>query len=482
MEIPTNFKFTEANFRLLQQLIVELSDRLSALEKENVSLRLENAELKSKLNKDSHNSSKPPSSDGLKKKVINLRKSSGRKPGGQQGHQGSTLQFDGRVDRTLYYLPEYRCSCGQEYEVTNSRAHYVVDLPVIKPEITVHHTHSYRCTHCGAVYQDPSFQGAKIQYGSGLKGLAIYLKNYQLLPYNRISEFFRDCFSCSISPGSLSNFEKQAKSHLSGFEEFVKDKLQSSEVIHSDETGLRVAGSTHWMHVASNEKFTAYHLDHKRGKEAIDRAGILHSYQGTVVHDRFASYFGYPCQHGLCNAHILRELIHIQENYQVGWAQQLIDLLIKTKQRVDRQTTVSKSYRTRTKNRFKKIVRQELALLDKVAQKEKHVRNPPVRGKPKRSEAHNLLLALNKYHKEVLAFLTNPAVPFDNNQAERDLRMIKTKQKVSGCFRSMQAGEAFATIRGFISTLKKQQINLIDGFKIAFQNSEYLIQQLNMAE
>ena len=156
--------------------------------------------------------------------------------------------------------------------------------------------------------------------------------------------------------------------------------------------------------------------------------------------------------------------------------------MIKTKQRVDRQTTVSKSYRTRTKNRFKKIVRQELALLDKVAQKQKHVRNPPVRGKPKRSEAHNLLLALNKYHKEVLAFLTNPDVPFDNNQAERDLRMIKTKQKVSGCFRSMQAGEAFATIRGFISTLKKQQINLIDGFKIAFQNPEYLLQQLNMAE
>lgn len=474
--------FTEANFKVLQQVVVELSDKLSYLESENASLRSENAELKSRLNKDSHNSSKPPSSDVLNKKAVNLRKPSGRKPGGQQGHKGTTLQFDGKVDRTMYYLPEYQCSCGVEYEVISSSTHYVVDLPKIKPEVTLHHTHSYRCKACGQLHKDPPFQGSKVQYGPGFKSLAMYLKNYQLLPYHRISEFFEDFFSSSISPGSLSNFEKQAQSRLSGFEEFVKDKLRSAEVIHSDETGLRVKARNHWMHVASNDKFTSYHLDSKRGKEAIDRADILPEYKGRVVHDRFASYFGYDCDHGLCNAHILRELIYIKEKDQVAWAQRLIDLLLKAKQVVDCQPTISTAFITRTKNKFKKIVRQELTLLDKQTRAAQRNRDHPVRGKPKRSEAHNLLLALNKYHQQVLAFLTNPAVPFDNNLAERDLRMVKTKVKVSGSFRSIQGGEAFASIRSYISTLKKQKINVLDGFDRLFMTPDWITLQFQEAE
>lgn len=482
MEILTNLAFTESNFKALQQMVLELSEQLASLKEENAILRSEITELKSRLSKDSHNSSKPPSSDGLMKKSINLRKSSGKNPGGQQGHKGRTLQFSGTADKTMYYLPDYPCCCGLEYEVTDSQVHYVVDLPEIKPEVTAHHTHSYRCPVCGVVHEDPRFQGSKTQYGSGVKSLALYLKDYQLLPYHRISEFFQDYFSCPISPGSLYNFEKQAQSHLSDFEDFVKANLQISEVIHSDETGLRVAGKTHWMHVASNNQFTAYHLDSKRGKEAIDRAGILADYQGTVVHDRFASYFGYDYGHGLCNAHILRELIYIKEKDQVAWAQQLIDLLLNAKKKADQGTTIHKAYITRTKNKFKKIVREEVALLNNQVKNEKRARGKPSGFRPKRSEAHNLLLALNKYHQQVLAFLTNPVIPFDNNQAERDLRMIKIKQKISGCFRSHQAGQAFASIRSYISTLRKRQINLREGINTLFKVPEGILYQFQPAE
>ncbi|MEM6813320.1 MAG: transposase [Bacteroidota bacterium] len=201
----------------------------------------------------------------------------------------------------------------------------MMDLPEITPELTAHHTHSYRCPGCGARTNGPSFQGSQLQYGPRVKSLAMYLKNYQLLPYHRIREFFRDYFHCAISVGSLFNFEKQAQKDLSGFQAWVNANLQAGEVLHSDETGLRVAGKLYRMHVVSNERFTAYHLDRSRGKAAIARAGILPDYQGTLVHDRFAAYFRYACDHGLCNAHILRELIYIKEKDQVSWAQQMIE-------------------------------------------------------------------------------------------------------------------------------------------------------------
>lgn len=477
MEEFSNLPFTEANFRTLQKMVRLLSDQVSSLKEENKLLVSEIADLKSRLNKDSHNSSKPPSSDGLKKRAINLRKSSGKKPGGQPGHQGSTLHYQGPVDRTVHYLPEALCACGLDYDVTGSHTHYEIDLPEITPIITAHHTHSYRCRGCGMTYKAPSFQGSNVRYGVGVKALAMYLKNYQLLPYHRISEFLKDYCHCAISVGSLSNFEKHAKENLSSFQTWIKSSLQASEVLHSDETGLRVEGKLHWMHVASNDRFTAYHLDSKRGKEAIERADILPEYQGTVVHDRFVSYFGYEYDHGLCNAHILRELIYIKEKDQADWAQQLIDLLLKAKKRVDKEKPVTKGYITLIKNKFKKIVRQELALLN-----EQTDRTRPIRGKPKRSEAHNLLLALNKYHQEVLTFLTNPVVPFDNNQAERDLRMVKTKQKVSGCFRSIEGGKAFACIRSYISTLKKQQISLFKGMNVLFSDPNNITEQFQVAE
>ena len=477
MEVTPNLAFTESNFKALLKVVIRLQDELSELKSENKSLQAELLDLKCQQKKDSHNSSKPPSSDGLQKKPVNLRGVSGKKPGGQQGHKGYTLEFNGEADKILYYLPELPCACGMGSEVIGSQIYHEIDLPEIKPVVTRHHVLTYRCNCCGATYQDPGFQGHKVQYGPGIKGLAIYLKDYQLIPYKRLSELFKDCFSCSVTEGSLANFMNQAQDNLSDFKDFVKMNLQASAVLHGDETGMRVAGQTHWMHVASNNEFTAYHLDAQRGKDAIDRAGILPCYQGTVVHDRFASYFRYPVSHGLCNAHILRELIYLKEQGVNPWPQQLIDILLKAKSKTASGQPVNQSYITRIKNQYNAVVRQELKVCEK-AMKDR----PKTRGKPKRSEAHNLLLALNRYHQEVLAFLTDPAIPFDNNLAERDLRMVKTKQKVSGSFRSTAGGKAFASIRSYISTLKKQKKNVLSGFHCLFSSPQFILDQFTIAE
>ena len=478
MEVTPNLAFTESNFKALLKVVIRLQDELSELKSENKRLQSELSELKRQQKKDSHNSSKPPSSDGLqKKRSVNLREVSGKRPGGQQGHAGRTLEFSDSADKILYYLPESPCACGWETEVIDSKVYHEIDLPSIKPVVTEHRVLTYRCTCCGTTYQDANFQGHKVQYGPGIKGLAIYLKDYQLIPYKRLSELFKDCFSCLITPGSLANFTNRAQETLLDFKDFVKANLQSGAVIHGDETGMRVSGQTHWMHVASNKGFTAYHLDAQRGKDAIDRAGILPDYKGTVVHDRFASYFRYPVSHGLCNAHILRELIYLKEQVTSPWPQQLIDLLLKAKLKTDSGESVNKAYITRIKNQYKAIVRQELRVCGKAMKN-----GSQTRGKPKRSESHNLLLALNKYHQEVLAFLTDPAVPFDNNLAERDLRMVKTKQKVSGSFRSPAGGQAFASIRSYISTLKKQKINVLDGFYCLFRSPQFFLDQFSIAE
>ena len=289
--------------------------------------------------------------------------------------------------------------------------------------------------------------------------MALYLKDYHFVPYQRLATLYKDCFELNISEGTLVNFTRKANEKLDSFEQLVKNKLQESQVIHADETGMRAEGKNQLVHVASNEHLTHYHFDRKRGKEAIDRAGILPKYAGTLIHDRFSPYFNYPSAHGLCHAHILRELIFLEEQ-GYRWAKQIKKLLLNAKDK----DSASKSYITRTKNKYKKIIRDEIA-------RQPTINSNSCRGKPKRSKSHNLLIALNKYNREVLAFLSNPEVPFDNNLAERDIRMVKTKQKISGCFRSLQGGQFFARIRSYASTLNKQKKSVLQGMKDIFSEN-----------
>jgi len=452
LEDKINKAFTKANFDDLIKLVYELQEEIILLKNENTSL-------KAQLKTDSHNSSKPPSSDGLVRKNINLRKSSTKPIGGQIGHKGNTLKFEGKVDRVVHHIPFEGCNCDfPEIETTQIITHEI-DLPTIKPQVTEHKQYNHHCKRCGSRFSGKHFKGHKVQYGSNIKSLSIYFKDYHFIPYQRLAQLFNDCFSVALSPGSLSNFTSKANETLGSFEELVKEKLQESSVIHADETGMRSEGKTHWVHVASNEHLTHYHFDPKRGREAIERAGILPNYTGTVIHDRFSPYFNYSYSHGLCNAHILRELIFLEEQ-GYGWAKEIKNLLLKAKDK----TSTTKKYITRTKKKYKKIIRAEL-------KRQPTVKSHGCRGKPKRTKSHNLLIALNKYNREILAFLSCDEIPFDNNLAERDIRMVKTKQKVSGCFRSQQGGHSFARIRSFASTLNKQSRNVFQGFNQLFSEN-----------
>lgn len=387
---------------------------------------------------------------------MNLRVRSGKPVGGQAGHRGSTLKFEGNPDKVVYHIPFTTCGCGNEYLETEERVKHEIDLPIIKKQVTAHKQIHYHCTKCGATFSGKGFRGHNVQYGPNIKGMALYLKDYHFIPYRRLSTLYKDCFSLAISEGSFVNFTGKAYQTLGRFENVLKESLQKSPVVHSDETGGRAEGKTHWVHVASNKRLTHYHFDPNRGKAAIEKAGILPNYTGTLIHDRFSPYFKYSCSHGLCNAHILRELVFLEEQGH-QWAKAVKTLLLNAKNR----SPLTKNYITRTKKEYKKTIRGQLA-------KQPTNSSNGCRGKPRCSKSHNLLVALNKYNREILAFLANPEIPFDNNLAERDIRMVKTKQKVSGCFRTQKGGMFFARIRSYVSTLNKQNRNVLKGMKHVF--------------
>lgn len=463
--------FSEANFRKLLALVKSQSEEIAYL-KSRVK------ELEGRLNQDSHNSSKPPSSDGFKKRIANLRKQSGKKPGGQPGHKGDTLQMNAHPDEVIEHLPDSEdcCRCGtKHWEALPVEVGQVIDIPVIKAKVTEHRKISYQCCKCGEVFSGAFPAGValnRIQYGPVAQSLAVYFSEYHFIAYDRLSEMFLDCFGLTVSAGSLVNFIKKTGQSLSSFEQDVRQALLASPVVHGDETGIRCEGLTQWIHTLSNERLTYYQLHAHRGTKALDQIGLLPQYEGHLVHDRYASYFQYDqLSHSLCNAHLLRELKYLHQEEGCCWAKSVTDLLLKAHDHKKQVSSVSKHYQTRLANDYNKLIERELK---KEQRKMASSPSSGCRGKPKRSKAHNLLRALDKYQQEVLAFIYQAQVPFDNNQAERDLRMVKTKQKVSGCFRSKQGGDTFCLIRSYLSTLRKNQYNILQGIQDALMGKAFV--------
>jgi DNA-directed RNA polymerase subunit RPC12/RpoP len=466
LEISQNTSFTEANFKIVLKLALSQQAVIVRLTKENKELKQRVKDLESRLNKDSHNSSKPPSSDGYKKKsVVNLRERTGKKVGGQPGHRPTTKSFREHPDRVYYHFPN-GCDCGTEHwQERPCEVSQIVDLPPIKALVTEHRKMKYRCGKCGGEFSGEfsTPQGNKIQYGPNIRSLASYLNQYQLIPFNRLKEMYKDLLSVDLSEGSLVNFVRQAGHGLASFKKHVTDRLQESKVLHSDETGVRIKGQTGWVHVVSNQQFTLFHADSSRGRQAIEKMVVLPNFMGVLVHDRFRSYFGkWTFRHGLCNAHILRELIYFEEQADHPWATEIKKLLLNAKQKKDTGQAIRTHYKSRVGNAYRKIVRGEL-------QKKRYKLKA---SNARKSEDHNFLIALNKYWKEILLFIKDPDVPFDNNQAERDLRMIKAKQKISGCFRSTTGAESFALTRSYLSTLRKNNLPILEGLLNIFQNQE----------
>ena len=426
------------------------------------------------LEKDSHNSSKPPSTDGFKKpkkQTKNLRRKSGKKPGGQPGHKGTTLKQVANPDHTIHYPCKGSCHCGRnllDQSVTGHIKRQVFDIPPLKISVTEHQADIVRCT-CGSIHIadfPPSILN-DVQYGENIKAFSTYLMNYQLLPYERTQELFNDIFDVSLSQGTLASINKRAGTLLDKTTDTIKENLMLSDVVHFDESGFYINGERQWIHTAGTSDLTYYDFHHKRGHKAMDAIGILPKFTGRAIHDHFSSYFQYDCDHGLCNAHHLRELIFIEERYNQPWAQKLREHLLTIKDAVENakslgKTKLSRDVLKKYRTTYKRIIRQGLKA------------NPPPpksgkRGKTAQGKPRNLLNRLNDFANETLAFMYDFNVPFDNNLAERDIRMIKLQQKISGCFRSETGALNFCKIRSYISTVRKKGENVLQALAKIFK-------------
>jgi transposase len=470
--------------KALRGAVKNLQDRVTSLEAENENLRAENQqlreenkELRGKLAKNSQNSSKPPSSDGLKKpKPKSLRKPSGKKPGGQQGHSAARLEMVEQPDHTIVHAVDACQQCGRSLEsvaVVDCRRRQVVDIPPMQLEVTEHRAETKCCPGCGCRNEAmfPESVKTSVQYGVRIKALLVYLNQYQLLPYDRTCQLVEDLFSRTISQGTLYNWNLTCYRNLESTEGQIRQAILASEVVHFDETGIRQQGKLHWLHAASTSRLTFYGLHARRGAEAMIDLGILPHYTGHAVHDHWKSYFTFSCDHSLCNAHHLRELTYLVDQDQQAWAASMIDLLLEAKE-ISEATPENclaedapelASIRLRYDALIAKGLEQNLPPLVQEESKKKK------RGRPKQSKAKNMLDRLRDFKPQVLAFLTHPLIPFDNNQGERDIRMAKLKQKISGCFRGPQGGDIFARIRGYVSTLRKNDRSILAGLQSTFR-------------
>jgi transposase len=447
----------------LESQINELNERLQILE--------------ARLNQNSRNSSKPPSTDFSVKQKPNpksRRKKSGKKPGGQEGHSGTTLNMVNKPDEVIEHPLSCCEECGcilENIEVEAYEIRQIFDIPPVNLIVTEHRGQIKTCTQCGKLNKAffPESVKYPVQYGPNILSSAVYLKNYQFIPYDRICEFFNDIMGIKICSATIIKAEKECFGNLEKFENVIRDKLKASPVVHCDETGMRVEGIRHWLHVVSDNKYTFYLVHSKRGSEAMDFMGILPQYKGIAVHDGFKSYNKYECDHALCNAHLQRELTGIEENYKQQWAKEMNELLTEMKKYTDDCKEQIQEYD------LEQIITLEKRFDDIVGrgvEENPTSLNPEKKGKrgisPK-TKARNLLDRFIEYKEKILRFLKDLRVPFENNQAERDLRMMKLQQKISGTFRTTRGAEAFCRIRAYISTIRKNDLNVLEGIRAALQ-------------
>jgi transposase len=441
---------------------------------ENAALKAEIVELKARLSADSHNSHKPPSSDGLRKRSA-LPKTTRCKRGGQAGHSGKTLKMVDHPDKTIPCKPEV-CSCGaslHDVPGTVIERRQVFDLPEPKLEVTEYQRLRCQCPACGSVHEGvfPLCVQAPTQYGEGVLAFATLLNNAYMIPFKKVRGLFADLFGYAVNESTLVTANATCYDALAPSDTAIKAQLQASPVCHFDETGLRVEGHLHWQHVVSSPSATYLFVHAKRGTEALSSIhSLLPAYRGWAVHDCWASYFGFTsCRHGLCGAHLLRELSAVAEQGS-QWATQMHTILL-TLYRCSEFGTGTVTYPKRWSR-----------LYDAVCQRAQQEEPPPTRGhrrgKAKRTKGRNLLERLIKYKAAVLAFAFYRDVPFTNNQAERDLRPVKVKQKIAGCFRTLIGAQHYARIFSFISTARKQHRHVFKELRQIFLGNSFLLQSV----
>lgn len=432
------------------------------------------ATLEGMMAKNSRNSSKPPSSDGLAKTAPkSRRKPSGRKSGGQKGHKGSTLQRSAKPDRVETHCVTECGNCGidlSDEEALRMETRQVFDIPPVKIFVTEHQAEVKQCM-CGHTTKAAFPEGveAPVQYGPRIKAASIYLNQYQFLPYARLCETLRDLFNVSISEGTLANMVRRAGRLAEESVDQIRDALGAAAVVHFDETGMRRNGKTNWMHCACTPTMSLFTLHDRRGREAMDAAGVLPGFEGTAIHDYWKSYYQYECSHALCNAHHLRDLSYVHEQMDQLWAEEAIETLLAIKESVDAakaegSTALSRKTLRYHEHCWEEIVEKGYAANPDPPPPKKKKRGPRAKGK-----ALNLVERFDHRRDEVLAFMHDFDIPFDNNLAERDLRMNKVKQKISGCFRSTLHSEDFCRIRSYICTARKNAVGAFESISGLFR-------------
>ena len=416
------------------------------------------------LGLNSRNSSKPPSSDLNREKK--KRQSPNNKPGGQRNHSGKTLQRTEEPDEVMEIAIDRRTlPKGKRYQEAGYETRQVFDIHISR--IVTEYRAQVLVDEIGKRFVAPFPEGVTkaVQYGKHVKAHAVYLSQYQLLPYQRVQEYFSEQWGIPLSQGSLFNFNKEAFEQLASFSERVKKELVAASRVHVDETGININGKGHWLHCASNDLWTDFFPHKKRGNQAMDTRGILPQFNGVLCHDHWKPYYRYTnCLHALCNAHHLRELTRAHEQDNQSWANEM-KVFLEAVHKATRETgALQQSEATRYLRQYRKILRKA----EKECPAPDETRRKGQRGRLKRSKSRNLLERFINYESDILRFMKEPDVPFSNNLGERDIRMTKVQQKISGCFRSMEGAEIFCRIRSYLSTCRKHGILASEAMAIIF--------------
>ena len=463
------------------EVLLGLAAAVEALQGQVAVLEARMSELEARLKKTSRNSSRPPSSDGLAKPppTRSRRRRSGRKPGGQPGSEGHHLAQVAEPDRVVGHEPDGCQGCGgglEDAECVGVERRQVFDLPpATRLEVDEHQAFRRCCASCGIVSVGafPEQVRAPAQYGPRLRAYVLYLAVYQHLPYERISRLLADRYGASLSTGTLQAIVARGAAGLERFLEQLRGQLVGSPVVHLDETGARTAGRLHWVHEATTATLALYGLHARRGKDGIDALGVLPRFTGVAVHDGWAPYRSYTgCSHALCNGHHLRELTAVEEQGGQPWANEIACLLVELKDTVEAakqagQATLDLEMLAGYRDRYRRIIAAGYLLNPEPEPTGK-------RGRPRQGPTRSLLLRLDQYQDDVLRFASDFDVSFDNNQAERDIRMIKLQQKISGCWRSREGAEAFLALRSYIQTARKQGQDILAVLQAAAEGRPWL--------
>ena len=455
--------------------VSELTERVTELTGQVAELTGRVAELEQRLGMNSANSSKPPSSDGYEKpSPKSLREKSGRKPGGQKGHPGSTLRQVCEPDEVVSHEPGH-CVCQRG--LANQPIHHVehrqvFELPKKLFWVTEHQVVWKQCPDCGSMVcgKDPAHAPGPAQYGPRFKAMLVYMRDYQHLPYQRLTQFCGDILGMAVSKGTIEAALRRAHEGLSSFEAALRTLLAEADVLHGDETGMRVEGGLRWIHTVCSHDATLYQAHRKRGGEAIEDNGILPAFEGVVVHDCWGPYFKIGARHALCGAHLLRELQAVCENEGHRWAHGMACLLgmIAKTQAAGNGARLSPELADWFEGAYSDILARGEAELPPP------VKRPGKRGRPRKSKAANLHARLVTHRDAVLRCLREPGVPFTNNLAERAIRMVKVRQKISGCHRTFAGTQVFARITSYISTSLKQHQNLLHNITNAIAGNPWI--------